>query len=67
VLQQCVALSCSVLQCIAVDMGRQEMTKFVQDFFKRLQSVAVCCSELQSVAVCCSGYGAAKNAFAHTH
>jgi len=43
---QCVAVCCSVLQCVA---------KYRADFGGCvLQCVAVCCSVLQCVAVCCS-------------
>ena len=60
----CVAVCCSVLQCVAcvavwcsvlqfcgmdIDNGAEDQAHFV-----RLLSVAVCCSVLQRVAACCS-------------
>ena len=59
---QCVAVCCSVLQCVAVEAGseggrdtRGVCVRLVSICCKVLQSVAVCCSVLQCVAVCCSG------------
>jgi len=43
---QCVAVCCSVLQCVIVNL--------VTSKIDMLQCVAVCCSVLQCVAVCCS-------------
>jgi len=58
---QCVAVCCSVLQCVA-ETHIPELT--AQHQSKRPKCVAACCSVLQCVAVCCSGaytrtYGAA--------
>jgi len=51
-LVQCVAVCCSVLQCVAhhytVLIARSK------GLLKLVQCVAVCCSVLQCVAVCCS-------------
>ena len=47
---QCVAVCCSVLQCVAVIEIEWHCT------CHRLQCVAVCCSVLQCVAVCCSDW-----------
>jgi len=55
---QCVAVCCSVLQCVAVclhlrdDIDTQVVA--IQLLWPVLQRVAVCCSVLQCVAVCCS-------------
>jgi len=46
---QCVAVCCSVLQCVAVSLVKALTTVHV---FARLP--VVCCSVLQRVAVCCS-------------
>jgi len=46
---QCVAVSCSVLQCVAVCC----LHSVRYPLFDMLQCVAVCCSVLQRVAVCC--------------
>jgi len=66
---QCVAVCCSVLQCVAVQwmpmstrfmcmcvcaLGVSACAQSVALCCSMLQSVAVCCSLLQSVAVCCS-------------
>ena len=45
-----VAVSCNVLQCLAVCCS---VLQFVAVCFSMLQFVAVCCSVLQCVAVCC--------------
>jgi len=47
---QCVAVSCSVLQCVVLGFQLNEWNESC----RVLQRVAVCCSELQCVAVCCS-------------
>ena len=49
----CLAVSCSVLQCIAVCCVLQCL-QCVAVCCSVLQCVAVCCSVLQCVAVCCS-------------
>ena len=49
-LQQCVAVSSSVLQCAAVSCSVQQCVAVCCSV---LQCVAVCCSVLQCVAVCC--------------
>ena len=54
---QCVAVRCSVLQCVAVccrGRGSSGDTVSYCVSCSVLQCVAVCCSLLQSVAVCCS-------------
>jgi len=61
---QCVALCCSVLQCVAADVCESHpvhapvtllsVTPHVIATTGVLQCVAVCCSVLQCVAVCCS-------------
>jgi len=59
---QCVAVCCSVLQCVAVfDVCCSVIletvlaqTRRVADASEKMQRVAVCCSVLQCVAVCCS-------------
>jgi len=57
---QCVAVCCSVLQCVAgVSVCCQRC------FVRIMQYVAVCCSVLQCVAVCCSVYLYAI--YTHTH
>jgi len=50
---QCVAVCCSVLQCVACVEVR-EWSKSLTCRFSVLQRVAVCCSVLQCVAECCS-------------
>ena len=42
----CVAVCCSVLQCVEEFMGELTMENVCWDF--------VCCSVLQCVAICCS-------------
>jgi len=49
---QCVAVCCSVLQCVAVYQERS-CTLVLQARIIAIY-VAVCCSVLQCVAVCCS-------------
>jgi len=49
---QCVAVCCSVLQCVAV--YRKIDISFFAVYCSVLQCVAVCCSVLHCVAVCCS-------------
>jgi len=50
---QCVAVRCSVVQCVAVCyIVSLEMLNNICDEFRRC--VAVCCSVVQIVAVCCS-------------
>ena len=53
---QCVAVCCSVLQCVAE--SRKDFGPLLSRPARRLLSVlqcaAVCCSVLQCVAVCCS-------------
>jgi len=53
---QCVAVCCSVLQCVVGDQVKQ-MTVDIRNIVccSVLQCVAVCCSVLQCVAVCCGG------------
>jgi len=52
---QCVAVCCSVLQCVAVEcMYLLSVLQCVAVCCSVLQCVAVCCSVLQCVAVCCS-------------
>jgi len=64
---QCVAVHCSVLQCVAMcrrcasenAASRAADTSYVYIYlhiplmFSVLQCVGVCCSALQCVAVCC--------------
>jgi len=55
---QCVAVCCSVLQCVAAvwpGRGRQMWCSVLQ-----CECVAVCCSVLQCVAVCCSMAGSGQ-------
>ena len=61
--EQCVAVRCSVLQCVAVCCSvlqscsgriQQQDEQCVAVRCSVLQCVAVCCSVLQCVAVCCS-------------
>ena len=47
---QCVAVCCSVLQCVAVILRN---VKYISQFFS-MKHILVCCSVLQCVAVCCS-------------
>ena len=49
-LQQCVAVCCSELQCVIVLMYYSSVG---EDKYSVLQYVAVCCSVLQCAAVCC--------------
>jgi len=55
---QCVAVCCSVLQCVGAQkraiVWRENMPSFFGVCCSVLQCVAVCCSVLQCVAVCCS-------------
>jgi len=54
---QCVAVCCSVLQCVAVRWSFGTVTTVTSIFLwacSVLQCVAVCCRLLQCVAVCCS-------------
>jgi len=55
---QCVAMCCSVLQCVAAlpcsIVGGPRETRDSQTTWRILQWVGVCCSVLQCVAVCCS-------------
>ena len=44
---QCVAVCCSVLQCVAVHIGLEANVHTIL-------SCGACCSMLQCVAVCCS-------------
>jgi len=49
---------CSVLQCVAVCCGDEDIMAYLQDVRETvscsvLPCVAVCCSVLQCVAVCC--------------
>jgi len=55
---QCVAVCCSVLQCVAACMPRDlpANSPGVSVHDSVLQCVTVCCSVLQCVAVCCSVY-----------
>jgi len=48
---QCVAVCCSVLQCI---LSLKADVQTYNDVAKIFRCVAVCCSVLQRVAVCCS-------------
>ena len=48
---QCVAVCCSVLQCVAADENEE---LWVRVRCSVLQCIAVCCGVLQCVAVCCS-------------
>jgi len=50
---QCVAVSCSVLQCVTV------CTMCVEGLIHKM-CVAVCCSVLQCVAVCCIVYSVCR-------
>ena len=50
---QCVAVCCSVSQCVA--LSRNERLEMIEDVHLLVnRHSAVCCSVLQSVAVCCS-------------
>jgi len=54
---QCVAVSCSVLQCVAyrkLEVPTSAAVQCVAVSCSVLQCVAVRCSVLQCVAVCCS-------------
>jgi len=51
---QCVALCCTLLQCVAVRVEYVGRTLRTYVYIYVLQCVAVCCSVLQCVAVCCS-------------
>jgi len=50
---QCVAVCCSVLQCVVATFHGKETNESVAVCCSVLQCVAVCCSVLQCVAVCC--------------
>jgi len=50
---QCVAVCCSVLQCVAGAVG-VVVGQCVAGCCRVLRGVAVCCTILQCVAVCCS-------------
>jgi len=50
---QCVAVRCSVLQCVQCVPVRCSVLQCVAVSCSVLQCVAVCCSVLQCVAVCC--------------
>jgi len=51
---QCVAVCCSVLQCVAVHCNNIQHTDNRGPRCSVLQCVAVCCSVLQCVAVHCN-------------
>jgi len=51
---QCVAVCCSVLQCVAVNVQRGAATEGVGGWQGRWLYAAVCCSVLQCAAVCCN-------------
>ena len=67
---QCVAVCCSVLQCVAKVMTCME---FFHVYIRAvccsvLQCVAVCCSVLKCVAVCCKGNDThGVSSYIHTH
>jgi len=48
----CVAVCCSVLQCVAV--GYTFISHHISSIPRVVVCVAVCCSVLRCVAVCCS-------------
>ena len=48
---QCVAVCCSVLQCVVVPVGGNSHVAWVAVFCSVLQCVAVCCRVLQCVVV----------------
>jgi len=54
---QCVAVCCSVLQCVAAS-SQSDVCEVLIDLMVshviEAKCVAVCCSVLQCVAVCCS-------------
>jgi len=50
---KCVAVCCSVLQCVAV-VAVCDLNIVVSLDSRVLQCIAVCCSVLQCIAVCCS-------------
>jgi len=54
---QCVAVCCSVLQCVATSefIETRDACVLAMEYVAGvLQCVAVCCSVLQCVVVCCS-------------
>jgi len=57
---QCVAVCCSVLQCVRIFRGERhfatENFRCVAVYCSMLQYVAGCCRVLQGVAVCCRVY-----------
>ena len=53
-LDRCVAVYCSVLQCVAAIVIRAEYSKCSDGCCTLLQCDAECCSVLQCVVVCCS-------------